>query len=175
MPSLNNGDNMLATLRTGEGVVAAPSYAKYGTLVDAINRSKGGPLNVPGFAHGTDSGTSSGPLGSSAKQSSTPSQSQPTNFDTLITGLDSFSKNFGSYVDKLTTFAFPVIPDRIELTGNYQLQVQIQGAAALESLDKRMQELAISLIEPKLDELRNEVSSATNGTVKSSTAIGKRK
>jgi hypothetical protein len=172
MPWLNNGDNMLATLRTGEGVVNAPAYAKYGTLVDAINRSKGGPLSVPGFAEGTNNGGgSAGPLGSNY---SVGLNSESQRFmDTFAIALNNFGSSFSSYVDKLNNITFPNIPDKIELTGNYQLQVNITGAAALESLDKRMQELAVSLIEPKINELRDEVSAATNNSVKSSASRGK--
>jgi hypothetical protein len=155
-------------------VVNAPAYAKYGTLVDAINRSKGGPLNVPGFADGTGSQqNNSGPLGMSYAIGLN-SESQKF-MDTFVTSLNDFGVNFGSYVDKLTKITFPTIPDKIELTGNYQLQVNITGAAALETLDKRMQELAVSLIEPKLNELRNEVAAATNNTVKPSSSRGNKK
>jgi TP901 family phage tail tape measure protein len=93
------------------------------------------------------------------------------NAQAFLDSLSSTFSTFNTYIDKLSAVA-ATIPPKIELTGNYVLDVQISGAAAFEALDKRMKELAVSLVEPKLKALRDEVSVATDGKVKSSAIIG---
>jgi TP901 family phage tail tape measure protein len=93
------------------------------------------------------------------------------NAQAFLDSLSSTFSTFNTYIDKLSAVA-ATIPPKIELTGNYVLDVQISGAAAFEALDKRMKELAVSLVEPKLAALRDEVSTATGGQVKSSATMG---
>ena len=95
------------------------------------------------------------------------------NAQSFIDNLQKTFDSFNTYIDKLSTVA-ATIPSKIELTGNYVLDVQISGAAAFEALDSRMKELAVSLVEPKLQQLRDEVSAATAGQVKSSSSLGKK-
>ena len=99
-------------------------------------------------------------------------QLQP-NTEGLATTLQTAFDSFNTYVDRLATVA-ATIPSQIELTGNYVLDVQISGAAAFEALSNEMKRLAVALVEPKLNALRDEVSSATGGTVKSSASMGSR-
>ncbi|NCA30620.1 MAG: hypothetical protein EBS93_07880 [Chitinophagia bacterium] len=80
--------------------------------------------------------------------------------------------SFDQYINKLQGVA-ATIPSKIELSGNYQLQVQITGAAALEGLQKSMKDMAVALIEPRLEQLRNEVSAATGGAVKPTSSVGR--
>jgi hypothetical protein len=87
-----------------------------------------------------------------------------------LKGLNDFNTTFGSYVDKLVGFQFPVIPDKIEL--NHNVQIDMTGAASITTLEKRLQELAVALVMPKIEELRNETSAATEGRVKGSGAKG---
>jgi TP901 family phage tail tape measure protein len=93
------------------------------------------------------------------------------NAQAFLDSLSSTFSTFNTYIDKLSAVA-ATIPPKIELTGNYVLDVQISGAAAFEALEKRMKELAVSLVEPKLAALRDEVSTATGGQVKSSATMG---
>ena len=95
------------------------------------------------------------------------------NAQSFIDNLQKTFDSFNTYIDKLSTVA-ATIPSKIELTGNYVLDVQISGAAAFEALDSRMKELAVSLVEPKLQQLRDEVSATTGGQVKSSSSLGKK-
>ncbi len=94
------------------------------------------------------------------------------NAQSFIDNLQSTFNSFNTYIDKLATVA-ATIPSKIELTGNYTLDVQISGAAAFDALEGRMKELAVSLVEPKLNALRDEVSAAMGGDkVKSSASMG---
>ena len=124
--------------------------------------------NGPTVTGGSTGLPSGGPTGDGGFQI----QLDP-NAQTLVTSLQETFGTFNTYIDKLATVA-ATIPSQIELTGSYVLDVQISGAAAFEALDKRMKELAIALVEPKLNALRDEVSSATGGTVKSSASMGSR-
>lgn len=91
----------------------------------------------------------------------------------LLDGLKSTFSNFNSYIDKLATIA-ATIPSEISLVGNYDLNINITGAAAFEGLSKEMQGIAEAIIRPKLEQLRDEVSQATKGAVKNSASIGYR-
>jgi hypothetical protein len=94
------------------------------------------------------------------------------NAQSFIDNLQNTFNSFNTYIDKLATVA-ATIPRKIELTGNYTLDVQISGAAAFDALEGRMKELAVSLVEPKLNALRDEVSAAMGGDkVKSSASMG---
>jgi len=94
------------------------------------------------------------------------------NAQSFIDNLQNTFNSFNTYIDKLATVA-ATIPSKIELTGNYTLDVQISGAAAFDALEGRMKELAVSLVEPKLNALRDEVSAAMGGDkVKSSASMG---
>jgi TP901 family phage tail tape measure protein len=93
------------------------------------------------------------------------------NAQAFLDSLSSTFSTFNTYIDKLSAVA-ATIPPKIELTGSYVLDVQISGAAAFEALEKRMKELAVSLVEPKLAALRDEVSAITGGQVKSSASMG---
>jgi len=91
----------------------------------------------------------------------------------LLDGFTNIFSNFNSYIDKLSTVA-ATIPSQIQLVGNYDLNINITGAAAFEGLSKEMQGVAEAIIRPKLDQLRDEVSQATKGAVKSSVSMGYR-
>jgi hypothetical protein len=84
----------------------------------------------------------------------------------LKTLTDTFN-TFGTYVDKLAGLDL-----KLELTGNYTIDVNITGAAGLAALDKSMRELATGLVEAKISELRDEISSVTRGAVKPSASRG---
>ena len=116
----------------------------------------GGPTGLP----------SGGPTGDGGFQI----QLDP-NAQSFIDNLQNTFNSFNTYIDKLATVA-ATIPSKIELTGNYTLDVQISGAAAFDALDQRMKDLAVALVDPKLKALRDEVSVATGGTVKSSASMG---
>lgn len=81
----------------------------------------------------------------------------------FLTDLTNTFNTFGTYVDKLANLDL-----KLELTGNYTIDVNITGSAGLAALDKNMRELATDLIEVKISELRNEISSVTRGAVKPS-------
>lgn len=181
MATLNRGlpmsgigpDNMLAAIKSGEFIVNDKMSRKHLGLLHAINNNQ-----IPKFYTGgqaimdQSSGGSSFASGPTGGYKITMDDNNQKFMSTFIDGLNNFSNSFNTYIDKLSQIK---LPEKIELTGNYQLQVQITGAAALEGLDKRMKELAVSLIEPKLEQLRNEVSAATGGTVKPSASLGKTK
>lgn len=90
----------------------------------------------------------------------------PKSLEALSTFNSDFNthvSNFGKYVTELTTFTFPTIPDKIEL--NHTVKVDMTGAASIQALEQHLQELAMKLVQPKIDELRNQTSSATKGAV----------
>jgi hypothetical protein len=93
------------------------------------------------------------------------------NAQAFIDSLSATFSTFNTYIDRLATVA-ATIPNKIEMSGGYVLDVQISGAAAFEALEKRMKELAVALVEPKLAALRDETSAATNGQVKSTASMG---
>ena len=122
-----------------------------------VSSPQTGPTGLP----------SGGPTGGSGFQI----QLDP-NAQSFIDNLQNTFNSFNTYIDKLATVA-ATIPSKIELTGNYTLDVQISGAAAFDALEGRMKELAVSLVEPKLNALRDEVSAAMGGDkVKSSASMG---
>ena len=82
-----------------------------------------------------------------------------------INSLNNFNSNFGKYVNNLVNFAFPTIPDKIELVGNYTVDVQITGAAAFEGFSKEMKKIADDMITTRVNNLRDEIAKNTNGRV----------
>ena len=91
----------------------------------------------------------------------------------LLEGLKTTFSNFNSYIDKLAAVA-STIPSEINLVGKYDLNINITGAAAFETLSKEMRNVAEALVKPQLDKLRDEVSQATKGAVKSTSSMGYR-
>ena len=127
----------------------------------------GGSLD--GGVAGDRAAIGSGPTGQSLGTVITVDQSA-TN---LLEGLKTTFNSFNSYIDKLATVA-STIPNEINLVGSYDLNVNITGAAAFENLSKEMQSVAEAIIRPKLEQLRDEISQATKGAVKSSASMGYR-
>ena len=79
---------------------------------------------------------------------------------------DTFNQ-FGTYVDKLAGLDLS-----IEFAGNITVDVNITGAAGLAALDQTMRDLATSLVDAKVSELRDEISSVTRGAVRPSASRG---
>jgi hypothetical protein len=97
-------------------------------------------------------------------QTTPPSQSMSATSITLdpaaLEGLNTFNTNFASYVDKLVTFEFPTIPDKIEMVGNHTVDVRITGAAAFEGLDKRFQEMINKAVDAKMGDIWQQTGGA---------------
>lgn len=155
-------DTVPAMLTPGEFVVNKQATSSNLSLLQSLNR--GGKVNY--YQNGGNVGTTNrGPVGTTI--------SLDSNAQKFLDNLTNTFNSFDSYVTKLERVA-STIPNSIELTGNYQLNVNITGAAAFDGLSKEMQRIAVSLVEPKLQELRDEVSAVTGGAVRSSAAKGKR-
>jgi TP901 family phage tail tape measure protein len=125
--------------------------------------------SLDGGAAGDRSAIGSGPNGQSLSTIITVDKSATD----LLEGLRSTFGNFNAYIDKLATVA-ATIPSEINLVGNYDLNINITGAAAFENLSKEMKNVAEAIIRPKLEQLRDEISQATKGAVKSSASTGYR-
>jgi hypothetical protein len=91
--------------------------------------------------------------------------------------LETFSttiNSFGSYMNQLNEISTR-FKDKIEVTGDYTVQVNLSGAAAIEALDKKMKEMAESIVSKSDFELfRREVSRAVP-SVKDPAATGRTK
>jgi hypothetical protein len=93
---------------------------------------------------------------------------------TAIEAMTSFNKTFGDYVNQLSGIT---IPDKVTISGNYTVDLKISGAAAIEALDKKIKEIANTLVSgtdftSALNQLRDETSLATKNAVKSSSSRG---
>lgn len=72
-----------------------------------------------------------------------------------LAGLTTFNSSFATYVDKLVNHQFPPIEGKVDI--NHKLEVNMTGAASIATLEKRLQELAVALIAPKIEELRKDI------------------
>ena len=70
-----------------------------------------------------------------------------------LKGLQLFTDNFAKYVDKLTSFEFPTIPQTIEMVGNHVVDVRVTGAAAMESLQDGIKKMINSEIDKHMSKI----------------------
>jgi hypothetical protein len=107
------------------------------------------------------------PTGTTQKLSTENTANMITIDPTSLEGLASFNKTFGEYVNQLVGFSFPPIEGKIDI--NHKLEVNMTGAASIASLDKHLQELAVKMITPKLQELETEIQKSIPSFRKSET------
>jgi hypothetical protein len=107
------------------------------------------------------------PTGTTQKLSTENTANMITIDPTSLKGLASFNKTFGEYVNQLVGFSFPPIEGKIDI--NHKLEVNMTGAASIASLDKHLQELAVKMITPKLQELETEIQKSIPSFRKSET------
>jgi hypothetical protein len=91
-----------------------------------------------------------------------------------LEAMTSFNNSFGKYVADLGNIT---IPNEVKISGNYTVDLKISGAAAIEALDKKIKEIANTLVSgtdftSALNQLRDETSLATKNAVKSSSSRG---
>jgi len=88
-----------------------------------------------------------------------------SNFNTTI-------NKIGSYIEQLSGIN---IPDKIELNLNIPgpIEVRVTGAAGFEKLEKSTKDFAETLIVNKLDELRTELNSFSQGAIKGPASRGR--
>ncbi|NDB59471.1 hypothetical protein EB001_13620, partial [bacterium] len=164
-----------------EETIPAPSapgtpQANAGVQRAAAQAARGETTNTPSSVAAATARVTSGPVPVTKPQTPTTTSASSAEADNKamtagtvvidpksLEGLATFNTTFGSYVDKLVNFTFPTIPDKIEL--NHTVKVDMTGAASIQALEKHLQELAMKLVQPKIDELRNQTSSATKGAV----------
>jgi TP901 family phage tail tape measure protein len=153
MPGMAGRDDMIAKVGTGEFITNESSTKKYRPLLEAINRSKGGPIPIPGFADGTSSG------GGSTKSTGGFNGFSIDLSNESKSSMDKFIIDFGSYVDKLSNISLPTVPDTIEMTGNHVVDVRVTGAAAFESLQDGIK----NMIDTKINEKMGEIWTQSGG------------
>ena len=88
----------------------------------------------------------------------------------FLKDLTSTFTQFGSYVSELSKLDL-----KLELVGNYTIDVNITGAAGLQALDENMKKLATDMVNSKISELRDELTVVTKGAIKPSAAKGETK
>ena len=83
-------------------------------------------------------------------------------FERNVTNFGAFTKEFGTYVDKLANIN---LPDTIKLSGNYTLDVRVSGAAAFQSIEEKTKELIDKKISEGMDDLIVKLAKQTNYAV----------
>ena len=146
-----------ATARPQPGVVSTPLP----TPVPVSQRSAT-TVNTNDMRQRTDRPQTGGPSGGVGYSLTVDDKSME-----FLSNLTNVFNTFGTYVDQLAGLDL-----KLELTGNYTIDVNITGAAGLAALDKSMRELATGLVEAKISELRDEISNVTRGAVKPSASKG---
>jgi len=83
-------------------------------------------------------------------------------FGNHIDNFGTFTKEFGTYVDKLANIN---LPDTIKLSGNYTLDVRVSGAAAFQAIEEKTQELIDNQIKEEMEKLIVRMAKQTNYAV----------
>jgi hypothetical protein len=122
------------------------------TLISVLDKKAAAPIP-----------NSSGPV--PVTKPETPNLTQPSSIITIdpesLKGLTQFNTNFATYVDKLLNHTFPPVEHKLEVNVA-PVQVQITGAAAFESLEKRMREVAETLVNSGISQLEKEIVRSIN-------------
>jgi hypothetical protein len=72
---------------------------------------------------------------------------------TFVSQLNTFGKDFNSYVTQLSTIK---IPDKIEMVGRHSVEVNVNGAAAFEAIEEGVKSLINTEIGKKMNMLWNQ-------------------
>jgi len=146
-----------ATARPQSGVVSTPLPTPV-----PVSQQSATAVNTNDARQRTDRPQTGGPSGGVGYSLTVDDKSME-----FLSNLTKVFNTFGTYVDKLAGLDL-----KLELTGNYTIDVNITGAAGLAAIDKSMRELATGLVEAKISELRDEISTVTRGAVKPSASKG---
>jgi len=142
-------DTVPAMLTPGEFVINRDAAQKHQGLLQQINsgtlyKSRGGPIYRQNGGSVSGGGVSI----------------DMTKFDNgvsqFLVGVNNFGDKittFTTYVDKLANLKMPNIPDRIEMVGNHNVQVEIRGSQILEGMADWAQGLVQGAISERMNEL----------------------
>jgi hypothetical protein len=163
-------ENMAAQLSSGfannqyiteAGVIMAQSFTK----------SIGGGIQVnTGFANAiTATETGQAPQNQAGIGGTTIVLDE--NSKQFLSGFNATINKIGNYIEQLSGIN---IPDKIELTLNIPapLEVRITGAAGLAQLEQSTRDIAETLVSNKLNELRTELNSFSQGAIKGPASRG---
>jgi hypothetical protein len=166
IPEFNSGgivrgkpgiDTNLAALTRGEFVMndkstrenlPALKYMNNGGVIKPHYMQNGGQLNGPGSAGSSSSNNNS----FGAYTISLEDKSQ-TFMETFVSQLNTFGKDFNSYVTQLSTIK---IPDKIEMVGRHSVEVNVNGAAAFEAIEEGVKSLINTEIGKKMNMIWNQ-------------------
>jgi len=147
-------DTNLAALTSGEFVV---NQRDAGRNLEALKyMNSGGVIKPNNYYDGTEKLKTKNNIGSFGGYQITLEDKSKTYMDNFVKNINSFAENFNTYVTRLSEIN---IPDKIEMVGRHTVEVNVNGAAAFESIEQGMK----SLIDTKIGEKMNILWEQSNG------------
>jgi TP901 family phage tail tape measure protein len=152
-------DVIPAMLTKDEFVVNNKDAAKNLEILKYINN--GGTIKPQKMYDGGEAGRKSGGVSRSGSSASSFGGSYTLSLEdksitfmqTFVSQLNTFGKDFNSYVTQLSTIK---IPDKIEMVGRHSVEVNVNGAAAFEAIEEGVKSLINTEIGKKMNMLWNQ-------------------